>query len=234
MNGTHNKYDTQELLAMNMDRLKEYMDKWREVGARLKEEARHSPSEAPSKKRITRIVSMASQPRVLLVRPDPLILSRIVRQNDTLLPRERFTFSWGNDFQSSVAKMSGFKFDAVVVAGGSETLKDAGCDVSGLDFLFLVNGLADRKDARFPLKKKAFVQFCVPGDGNEAKISAFRRIKEDYANQPFFFLYGPGESRQASVANRIHGVRILPLEDGNADLFFSALAQVTRSPGSRA
>ncbi|MHC5039412.1 MAG: hypothetical protein ACYTHM_19060 [Planctomycetota bacterium] len=221
------RYDTQEILAMNVDRLKQYMKSWDRKDGLMEDRSPEAVAAAKRRKRITQTIRLDRRPRVLLIRPDHGSLSRMIKENDRRFPNERFALTWGEDFESALAKMAETNYRAVIVFSGTEKRPDMECAISGLDFLLLLNGLLDRNDRDFLLKKRTFVKFLIPGPTDAEKIATFRLMKEDYRNRPFFFMHNPEEGRLAEIAERIWGVESLPLGEASFEDLFEALKKAT-------
>lgn len=208
VNGTF-KHDSQELLSLSMDRLKEYMKKWDALGAG--DGVLLDPAVEAPRRRSTRVLRRTAHPEVLLVRPDPLVLSQLITTNDRELLDDRLALSWASDFGGACAKMAASPFQAVAVFASVENVPD--CEgLSGVDFLLLLGGLQPGRDGAFLLRKRAFLRSVVPGRTDADKVAAFRALKERYRSKPFLYVHPESEETLASVARRIHGVRTLALE----------------------
>ena len=217
------RYDTQELLSLNMDRLKKYMKKW-DSGESVVEGPTEAEKQEQRVKRATRLIATGRLRRmILLVHPDPLHLSRMIGINDRRRPNLKLNMVWADDFRSAVDKMGNETYRTVVVFVGKDSIPKSDLAITSLDFLLLIHGLMAKDDQTFLLKKRNFVKHFVRGDTDLEKVTNFRLLKEDYRNTPFLFVHEPGSTRTSTVASRIHGVRTVPIAEGDQETVLAAV-----------
>ncbi|MHC4778074.1 MAG: hypothetical protein ACYTFG_05790 [Planctomycetota bacterium] len=204
-------YDTQELLSLNMDRLKKYMKEW-EGGEEGGPDRAEAERKEKRRKRATRLIAAGKKKRqILLVLPDPFHLSKMISINDQRSPAMKLNIAWAEDFSSAVAKMAGDAFRAIVVFGREVPLPGNEFGISGLDFILLAHSLVPKDDPNFLLKKRGFVEHFVPGQTGIEKVTNFRFLKEDYRNTSFLFVHKPESVRDSALAARILGVKATPI-----------------------
>ncbi|MHC4600128.1 MAG: hypothetical protein ACYS47_14100 [Planctomycetota bacterium] len=219
-------YDTQELLSLNMDRLKKYMRKW-DSGESVVEGPTEAEKQERRMKRATRLIATGKlKRRILLVHPDPLHLSRMIATNDRRRPNLKLNMVWADDFQSAVTKMGDGAFRLVVMFTGKEGIPESDITLSSLDFLLLIHSLMAKDDQSFLLKKRSFVKHYVAGDTDLEKVTNFRLLKEDYRNTPFLFVHEHGSTRDSTVASRIHGVHTMPITEGGHETLLGAIDEL--------
>lgn len=212
------KCDTQELLSINMDRLRQYMKTWQTLATGQGHEALEDRP-ARRKRGSTTILRPGARRSVLLVRSDPLVLSRLIGINDGQPVEKRLGFTWAGTFGEALARMADERFHAVVVAQGAQHVREVGLDLTGTDFLLLLQGITLHGDPDFLLKKKGFVGHLVPGATDEARVALYRRLREEYRNQTFFYIHDRRDAGAAGVAGRILGVKVVDVSAGPEPLF---------------
>ncbi len=220
------RYNTQELLSMNMDRLKEYMDKLgrtaSQPGGAILEEAR-----PPKTKSATRIRKTPSACRVLAVFENPHGFVHIMNENDRREPRFRYGLERASAFNEAVNRMIRHRFDLVLVSPMRMVPEDIESPLTTVDWILLLRGLAPPKDMYFLAKKRWFVMNFIPGSDNQEKVGTFRRLKDAYRKTPVVFLHERGQNVRADVLAHLPRTRVLGLLPGEADPLFSLLDTLT-------
>lgn len=203
---------TQELLSMNMDRLRGYMKKWGMEDA-------GSPREATVKRKSQRLVVRKPGREVLVLMHEPMHLAQVNNANDALPPAERFHLSRSQTFHQALDRMLESDFRLVVMDEGAEKAEEGRLEVSGLDALLILKGVMPKGDEMFLLRKQAFLRHFVPGDAASEKLANYKMLKRECASLPFVFLCPDLGSREAAVASVVKNVKSVPHEPDYATLF---------------
>jgi hypothetical protein len=224
------KYNTSELLSVNMDRLKKYM-------ARLGEAV--SDTDAPQvfetppadSKSATRIAKVPTACTVLALYDDPLEYVRLARVNDDRHPTYRYHLERASDFSDLLARMNRRRFDLVLLSPAAWPFDDEGHWFSSLDLLFLLKGLMRPSDIYFLAKKRWFVMKHIAGEENHEKVESFRALKKAYVGVPMVFLHDELDPRDHEVLAATRRLRLLPFADGDPEPVLALLDSLTATDG---
>jgi hypothetical protein len=229
--GNQPSLNSQELLSMNMDRLRGYMKKWAS-----EEEQSKKPREKPTRKS-QRLVAVKKGREVLVISHDPMRLIRIGSTNDNQALSARFRLSLSQSFASAVEKLLESNYSALVI-DDDRAEQARGVQISGLDFLLILKGTMSRDDQTFLVRKQAFLKEMIPGDNNSEKLVNFRLVKSDCKELPFLYLTSDINSREAALASVVHNVKSVDCHTNEFTTLFVKLADTFRGasgtgPGPR-
>ena len=216
------KYNTQELLSLNMDRLKEYMNKLQKEAASPESTAMF---EIPARrsKTSTRIRKTPAQCRVLAVYKDPFKFVELVGANDQRPKTQRFTLERAEDYKAAVSRMARQRYDLVLVSTLYVEVPDSEDKFGPADFILLCQGLMRQVDVYFLAKKRWFVVNCAEGMTNQAKVDFFRKMKESYSGVTFVFVQEDENDRDADFLSNMRKVRVVKEQGKNLAPLFSTL-----------
>ncbi len=211
---------TQELLSMNMDRLKEYMHKWgvEADGGKTKD--------VDLKRKSQRLVAASPGRDILVLMHDPLKLAQINGVNDRLGEGKKYRISRCQGFALAMETLLDADPRLIVVDDAAEKAEEGRVDVSGLEFILVLKGVMPKDDNMFLLKKQAFLKEFVPGDGPEEKMTNLKLIRKDCGGKPFIYLSSSIDSREAATASRIHNVKSVPSDPPDFEVLFQKLSEV--------
>jgi hypothetical protein len=205
-------FSTQELLSMNMDRLKGYMEKWA-----LDDKMGPTDRRRRKERKSQRLLAAKPGREVLVLFRDPIRLSKLNNANDELKPTRRFQLSLNTSMNSAVEKLIESNFKALIVDGASEKAGASGVEVSGLDFLMILKGVAPSDDKGFLLRKQAFLKELMPGESNSEKLVDYKMLKKDCTDLPMIYVSQSLESPDSITASRIPNVKSMLVKNGQTE-----------------
>ncbi|MHC5038734.1 MAG: hypothetical protein ACYTHM_15605 [Planctomycetota bacterium] len=210
------KYNTQELLSLNMDRLKEYM---KEMGKKVADPDSPPLFEVPPPKSKggTRIGKTPSACRLLGIIENPLIFVNFVSANDERPPSRRYGLDRGKDFHDAVRRMTRHLYDIVIVTPMELEIEQVEEPFRAVDWILLIRGLMPAADVYFLAKKRWFVMELVDGATNAQKVENFRALREAYKAVPIVYLHKGEADDVVKVVDKTPKVRIVRLD---SDEFF--------------
>ncbi|MHC4600733.1 MAG: hypothetical protein ACYS47_17200 [Planctomycetota bacterium] len=219
------KYNTQELLSLNMDRLKEYMKR---MAKQASDPSTPPVFEVPSPrpKGGTKIGKTPSACKLLAVFEDPHIFVRLVAENDGRPASRRYGLERASDFKDAVERMTKEKYDLVLLSQISEALDEVQEDFSTLDLILMIRGLMRPSDMYFLAKKRWFVMNLVEGDVNAEKVANFRKLREQYKEVPLIYCYGKDHPEEAKLVAAAEKVRAVPLDESDFGRLFFTLDEL--------
>ncbi|MCU0722068.1 MAG: hypothetical protein MUC63_00360 [Planctomycetes bacterium] len=225
-NGEKKRYNTSELLSLNMDRLKEYMK-------RLAKEAGNPDGMpafeiSPAKPRpTTRIVKRPHDCRCLAMFKDPFHFVQIVSVNDRRPAGQQYPFERTSSFRDAVDRMSKQKYEAVVVSPMIEPTGEEGITFSTSDLILLLRGLTRPSDVYFLAKKRWFVMNAFPGAQNPEKVDGFHELRDLYQKVPFIFVPDDPADPEAAFLAAAPKVKICQRTPAGLDGLFRLLDEIT-------
>ncbi|MHC4599462.1 MAG: hypothetical protein ACYS47_10695 [Planctomycetota bacterium] len=228
MTESADRYNTRELLSVNMDRLKKYMS---QLGAAVADTDAPQVFEAPpvDSQSATRIAKVPTACTVLAMYDDPLEYVRLAQVNDDRHPTYRYHLERASDFSDLAARMSRRTFDLVILSPASWPFDDEGNRFTSLDLLFLVKGLMRPSDMYFLAKKRWFVIRHVHGEDNHKKVENFRALKAAYAKVPVVFHHDALDPRDREVLASTSKLRLLPFGGGDPEPILALLDSLTET-----
>ncbi len=199
---------------MNMDRLKEYMQKWGTDPGAAK------PAGEDEKRKSGRLVAANPGKDILLLVHDPLRLAQISATNDRQPDHAKFRLSRCQTFRKAVETLLESEQRLIVVAEDSEKAEEGRIDVSGLDFLLVLKGVMPQGDSTFLLRKQAILKESIPGDTSEEKLTSYKILKKDCDTRPIIYLTSDQNGPESRLASRVHNVKSVAMDPpGFANLF---------------
>ncbi|GEM_PF-1755598 len=221
------KYNTQELLSLNMDRLKDYM-------ARLSKKAEDTSNppmfevpSPPKAKSGTRIGKVPSSCRVLALYEDPHEFVGLVSANDQRPKSQRYGLDRTADFGDAVARMTRHRYDILVASTMHAEIEEVEEPFTTLDWVFLLRGKMHSPDVYFLAKKRWFVMNLIGGETNQEKVDNFRDLKEAYGNVPLLYLQERPDEREKTLLESMRKVRVIPFRTGGVSALFQHLDALT-------
>jgi hypothetical protein len=207
---------TQELLSMNMDRLKEYMRKW----------GKDAPAEEEKRKRQSqRLVPIRPGGEILVLLHDPFHLAQLTRANDALPLAERYRLMRCQDYAGAMDKILESEFRLILLDATGEKADEEKLEVTGLDFIMILKGVAPKGDSQFLMRKQAFLRAWVPGDSDREKLSSFRIIKRECEETPMMYLTSDVDGKESVMASLVRNVKSVPLEPPEFPTLFQKLRE---------
>lgn len=215
-------FSTQELLSMNMDRLKGYMEKW------AREEDGGGKKGGSQRRKSQRLTSVKAGKKVLAVIPDPLRLSHLDRANDKLPLALRYSLNLCQHYRKAVDQLVENDFQGLIVAEEGQIAPQSGVTVPGLDFIMILKSIMPRTDSAFLLRKQVFLKEFVPGVTKEEKLMNFKLAKQEARDLPILFLTNDLEGFASVTASRINNVKSVPAPTSDFNLLFSKLSEALK------
>lgn len=226
------KYNTQELLSLNVDRLKEYM---RKLGRQAADPSNPPVFEIPASakpKGTTRIAKTPSACRLLGLFEDPHLFVKLVAANDERRPSQRYGLERTGDFFDALLRMGRKRYDILILSPLSLRVEEAETEFTSHDFAMMIRGLMRESDVYFLAKKRWFVVNLVEGGNNAEKVDRFRALRDAYRDVPIVVLHeGPANDEVRALA-AVPRVRALPLDAANATPLFDLLDALTYGSGT--
>lgn len=224
------RYNTQDLLSLNMDRLKEYMKRMEKETAKTDGMAVFEVPSRPAKG-TTRIGKTPSSCRILALFKDPFHFVEIVNTNDRRPKTQRFTFERAADFGDAMNRLRKQTYDMILLSPMEQSVPDVESVFSPADFSLILRGQMPSRDVYFLAKKRWFVVAMVEGATNQEKVDNFRQLKTDYKRVPILYLTPDVNDPAAKVMASIQKTRVIPLQAKKLDPLFNNLDQIALSGG---
>jgi len=207
-------FSTQQLLSMNMDRLKGYMEKF---GT--------DDTAKPPQRKSQRLTVFKPGREVLFLMHDPMRLVKIDGVNDKLPPGQRFRLVRCQSYTQAVEKLLESEFRLMVIDDGFEKTEEGRVEVTGLDALMILKGVMPREDKMFLLRKQAFLKNFVPGDSSKETLLNYRILKRECSHLPVIFLVRDLDGPASATASVIANVKSVPDEMPDYGTLFRKLEE---------
>jgi hypothetical protein len=220
------RYNTNELLSLNIDRLKEYMK-------RLGKEASNPQGmpvlevSSPRPKPSTRIGKRPADCRCLAVFPDPFLFVQIVALNDKRPPGQRYAFDRASSSREAVERMKRQAYDLVMIAPFQEAIQEGDAKFGAADLILLLHQQMRHSDLYFLAKKRWFVMNAFAGADNAEKVESFHGLRDAYQNIPFIYVAENPAEEDAVFLASARKVRVFQRSAGALDGLFRILDDIT-------
>jgi hypothetical protein len=224
------RYNTHELLSLNMDRLKEYMK-------RVAKEASNPQAmpifevSPPRARPATRVGKRPGDCRCLALCKDPFLFVEIVSANDKRPSTQRYAFDRASTFREVVERITRQAYDLVVLSPLEEKLPETEAAFGPADLVLLLHGQTRPSDVYFLAKKRWFVMNLVAGADNPEKVENFHQLRDACKDIPFLYLSEDPSDEDAKFLALIRKVRVVPRTPGDLAPLFRLLDELTLGGG---